>query len=567
MQLAVKDDVASDARVVCPTCHKEFELTQSVLRPIPEAVPVVRNPAASAPTVAEIEMPHVQSDVENDMPLESHSDEIEPASDAASPADDEHTADFHASETVPELESKSLAEELPLRTADEDEYEPKVAPRPATLAELMKIGSTQDNVEVPGPSFDLPNVPLVRENGGTVEFDSIREFGVASNTEFELDDVDFEIGSTPSQNADISQPHTEEPEFASTATVDAPAYEQREFPDASVVVGPPPRRRRRSPLRILVGTVLGGFLGLSVGYYLLMYLLGPRGDFLEVAQYIPSRLLPASFASRAADPPIADSPTLPRVEIATTIPHASEDETNVPASYVDSTPELPANANPTEEFDHYEPSEFDEALAEPLMNEPTSEITMPLPFDGPSYSSTELESALAAAKLAQAGLVDGDLSDIAVRRTKGLSYAKLCDLAQTYVFFDRSSDAPSDLELQSRAAQLFAETLAGAHTRDEVARIAPIWIDSPHRRHGGVFLAGTIGDGQIAGDVYEYELTTVAGGTYAVLSALPIESPPDAIGESVVVVGTIVDLPADKVSGYDGNAERAIWAAWTMLLE
>jgi len=49
-------------------------------------------------------------------------------------------------------------------------------------------------------------------------------------------------------------------------------------------VAAPPRKRnpQASVLRQLVGTVLGGFLGLAIGYYLLNWYFGPRFDFLSI---------------------------------------------------------------------------------------------------------------------------------------------------------------------------------------------------------------------------------------------------------------------------------------------
>jgi hypothetical protein len=205
--------------------------------------------------------------------------------------------------------------------------------------------------------------------------------------------------------------------------------------------------------------------------------------------------------------------------------------------------------------------------ATPLATEATPPAPVPLPINGPSYTASDLQDTLAAAKQAQAGLVGGDLGDPAVRRTKGLSYARLCDLANTLSFTELSPAEPHGLELQSQAEQLFADTLASPQTRDEVARIAAIWIESPHRRHGGVFLAGTVSWGQIAGDVYEYQVQTPDGIEYAVLSSQPIDAAGDTLDAGVAIVGTIVDHPAEEVTGYTGTAPRAIWAAYAIPLE
>ena len=58
----------------------------------------------------------------------------------------------------------------------------------------------------------------------------------------------------------------------------------------------------------------------------------------------------------------------------------------------------------------------------------------PLPLRGPTFTVEQLATALEAGEQAKSGLVTGDLSDAAVRRTKGMSYAKLCDLAEALTF-------------------------------------------------------------------------------------------------------------------------------------
>ena len=180
---------------------------------------------------------------------------------------------------------------------------------------------------------------------------------------------------------------------------------------------------------------------------------------------------------------------------------------------------------------------------------------------------TWAQAALKAGKAAQAGLVTGDLSEASVRRTKGMCFAKLCDLAEALTFVDRSLASVESEQAVEGADRLFRETLADAHTRNEVARIAEIWIDSPHRGHGGIFLAGTLSGGQIAGDVYEYELTTEGSGKLTLLIEEPIDPMVESSGHPVGIVGSIVENPADGVAGYRGTAERAIWVARAIPLD
>ncbi len=213
--------------------------------------------------------------------------------------------------------------------------------------------------------------------------------------------------------------------------------------------------------------------------------------------------------------------------------------------------------------------------AEPISEDKTEETPTevshsppaPLPIQGPTFTVEQLATALEAGTAAQSGLITGDLNDASVRRTKGMSYAKMCDLAEAVTFLDRASPSIESADALEGADRLFRETLSDPHTRSEVARIAQIWIDSPHRAHGGIFLAGELSGGQIVGDVYQYELTTDDGNKLALLTQEPLNPAVEASSRPVGIVGSIVEHPAEQIAGYHGTAERAIWVARAIPLD
>jgi hypothetical protein len=450
-------------------------------------------------------------------------------------------------------------------------------PTVRTLADLMPTEdaaaeeyAATEVEDTPGPSFDLPNVPLVPTNGSTIEFDSSMSFGPAAETEFELDSVDFEGMANKEELADefvTEQPDAEtEPVFREPASVDMPA--------APFVLSALPRpRRKRSVVRMLAGTMIGGLVGLTIGYFVLLYLLGPEGDLLHVAKYIPSAVLPSSFKSNST--PIADAGRVP-APLSESAPATSEstppeESANIPAGYVEETPATSESIvgeglSGDERYDT-EPAPLEEPAAVPIAEQ--SPVATPLPVRGPTFTVDQLATTIGASKAALAGLTTGDLNDPAVRRTKGMSYAKLCDLAEALTFVDRSSPSVESDDAIETATRLFRETLSDAHTRDEVTRIAEIWISSPHRTHGGVFLASAVHGGQIAGDVYEYETAVDDGngGKIALLMREPLDASLESSEQPIGIIGTIVERPADDVAGYQGTSKRAIWGAAAVPLE
>ena len=239
-----------------------------------------------------------------------------------------------------------------------------------------------------------------------------------------------------------------------------------------------PRGGGAAPVRTLVGATLGGIAGLAIGYYAFLYFLGPQGDFLQVADRVPTWLLPPSFAA---------TPNLSRImdtaehESQTPAQPAGNDATNLQASYVAESGQenptvLPEDKTPADdhaaakltsaEKNRAETASFEAPSAGPVANDLPRTSDAPPIAGAPSYTAEQLSAALAAARQAQPGLETGDLSDPAVRRTKGLSYAKFCDLAQTATFCDASSGSDVEqIEGDTEASSVHARQLATPATR------------------------------------------------------------------------------------------------------
>jgi hypothetical protein len=304
-----------------------------------------------------------------------------------------------------------------------------------------------------------------------------------------------------------------------------------------------------------------------LGYYALLWILGPTGDFLKIAEHLPSATLPAEFQSELATRPVERLPTEPANETLTGANKANGDPgTAEQASYTTQLDNLPNIATDTPEARDEPQVLFDESNATPLVQaDDGSAVAV---ANAPSFSADELSVALQAAQEAQPKLVGGSLDDgREVQRAKGFGYSILCDLAQKLAFVEKAQRADYANALTTDAERLFQQTLADAHTRGEVARILPKWIASPNRKHGGVFFAGTPLESVEKGSVVECQLDTGAGGTVAVLlpqtSAAQLADSSKAIG----IVGWIVDSPASHVTGYTGDAPQAIWAGRVFALE
>ena len=52
---------------------------------------------------------------------------------------------------------------------------------------------------------------------------------------------------------------------------------------------------KRQLMRQIVSVVFGGIVGLAIGYFVLIWIGGPRKDFLQLGQRLPGFLLPSGF--------------------------------------------------------------------------------------------------------------------------------------------------------------------------------------------------------------------------------------------------------------------------------
>lgn len=366
----------------------------------------------------------------------------------------------------------------------------------------------------------------------------------------------------------------EESEAEAPAAADewAPA---ESMPTASPAAAPRPKK---SMVRMLLMTALGGVMAVPLAGYALLWLGGPQADFFGVANYLPKAMLPGSFtkpqfaAGPAVRPPAPETPAEPSTET------AGQPE-NSPAEKQASFTE-PADAKKVEtptdnryadtaapEKSAAEPAEFNAPPAAPMKESAVPAEPVHI-SDAPSFKVADVAAALQMGKEAEANLVNGSMSDGAeVARAKGMSYAKLADLAQKAAFVDAATAPEESAKLEQEADGLFRSVFASAHTREEVGQIVPMWIESPKRTHGGVFFAGSVVAHDAKGSVSECSIDVGSGKPMQVLIPAAVGEQLKDTASPVVVVGSLVKDPAKKVEGYTGNAPQAVFATKLIPLE
>jgi hypothetical protein len=622
-ELLVPDDAEPSALVKCPQCRAFFELQHAESRELPAALIVQSNIEPSG-TSAELSKSPTSDE------LSSHAkskDEVKSIS--APTGEDEFSEadvlDFAAQEPGADHGSASLpvarlANESPELKVPGTESHEEAAQRidqwfrsAKTLSDVPPLGesdlagqSSHEMLEATTPAADDAPIHLSNEKAEPA----------AGDPDFEMETTEPSSDAAPwddSQHmdrllADLEGQPVDTYESTSHQIADSSPEEQEHFqpagdwtPDESLSIprAPGQPERKRSIVRTLVMSAFGGIIGLGLGYYALLWL-GPvlhRGkeiDFLELAQYLPKPILPPAFRTEVKQP-ASQPPSKMVADLAASEKAAKPESTEpvepvAPPAAADSTvqtPLAPAEKQATftapaegakKSTDSDNRYAIPAAKNEPAMREPASLETPPAKSitestpkaepvrinNAPSFTAADVSTSLAAANAAEAGLVNGNLQDgKEVAHAKGVSYMAIADLAQKATFAD-SADATKS---QQQADEFFRKLLSNAHTRDEVAQIAPRWLSHPKRPQNGAFLAGSVSRGENKGTVVEYNVELNGGPSVVVVVPAGSGQSLETSRKPIAVVGSIVDRPADEIAGYTGKAPQVVFAKKLLPLE
>lgn len=446
-------------------------------------------------------------------------------------------------------------------TAADDQHEPEEAPH---------LISGQAVVEPTINPLDVPQ-STARSMRDTLDFDS---------------PLEFESNSSYSATDELAFPHQSE---------GAEQNEGEQLPELAEPRGVVATRRSSSPsmLRTLTGVAGGGIVGLGAGYLVLLWILhlvGRTDDPLNVAQYYPNVVKPSTFqqhdelanntalaaADQAAGDDLANDTEPNETGFGGADPLASADDQA--ADPLNDTAVRPAGFSQ----DATDRTELPDAKLEPLEPEPLdtkpleSEDEVLFPWEeaasaatpdpdpaivirnAPQYTAIEVEDLTQVGMASKPGLLEGNFQNpenAKVVPTKGASYAKLAKLAEAVTF----AQLAGEIRNHQATAELFPSLFASQRHCTEIAQIAGYWLGSSKRGHGGIFFSGQPDSGTQRGSVAEYSFLLPTGQTMVVLTDEPLGESFESAG-SVGVVGSVIDNPAERIEGYTGTADLAVWS-------
>ena len=393
-----------------------------------------------------------------------------------------------------------------------------------------------------GPETEAPSdaVPESAEDGAQPSADEEPQIDAWQKAD-ETPQIDLGAGDKASSDVDTGQAAVDTEAFAGFAEDDS---EDSDAPRGSGALRLGRKKKEKNVAKEMVGAVVGGFLGLAIGYYALNYFGGERFDFMEI--YLPGvahtdKHKPSWAKGDAQEPDEAQS---------------KADDQQPQQSPTDQ-PDTPAD-NPVVQPEPSPVASPDGAPVDPPIVEPEDEPQpAPLPegyvglLERPSFTSDELGDALKAAHDLVSTVEDVDtLSPEA--------FEELCRLAHVLSFV---TDDPADGRLQSRkeaVGRILRDLVEAPGRIDEIGLQAGRLLQNEEIAEPGILLAGTAGRVVSKDGLHGTTIRlAVHPESISVFSddVLPFEA-----DDQVIILGSIVNDPVENLVGYSGTKPRVIWA-------
>jgi uncharacterized C2H2 Zn-finger protein len=362
----------------------------------------------------------------------------------------------------------------------------------------------------------------------------------------------------------------------------------------------PRTRRQASPFAMLgqlLGMALGGVLGLAIGYWVLLWLGGPQADFLEIRGKLPRWIRPPVRRHDAA-------PLVPLANEATEQEPAGEAQREP----VDSEPwPSPIGAAAMQLFvadDENsmslqsvpaEPGVEEQAPLEKVASEPdvlaATENRLPEGYLGPRgfkpRTAAELKATIEQSELAlrcprcQVGAAvrlasfesapDSPAEKAAsaplcnVCRGKPVphlgtsGFTQLCELGELVTFVQFGRDDAEREPLREAAENVLIAVGSQRDKRETIGRLAGAWLEESGRQTNGIVLAGTVEEAIPQGDLFVVRIMLLSCGKHVEVVSRQSPQPPLSRRDQVVILGSIVESPAENLVGYEGDASQVIW--------
>lgn len=384
----------------------------------------------------------------------------------------------------------------------------------------------------------------------------------------------------------------------------APAFDFREAAAPSLPKRPTPssvshrRRAPKNPLIEGVKIVGGGLVGIALAVLIMWWLLkrdsfelGPKVGRVPVLRLlVPEEFRGSEPLDQEAPTPTEPRPGADRVKAGARPAPPRRTTTRGRESVggnAQSSPSQPSAAGVREPVENAgnpspePPSAVSPATEPPAAEPPPVKSSPPSPQasaspekflgvrDAPQVSPGEFDELLLAARQAyeQAAASDpAELEGVAAAPSDRSLYERLARLAQATTFLSGQQFGQRGREAELRKTLL--QIASSADRRESLAKAAAEWLDDPSQRTSdGVVLLGQAASIARAGDLFITQLQR-PDKLDATVDVFSYRDPRERFeeGDQLLVLGSIVRRPADRLAGYTGDAEEVVWGGYPIAI-
>jgi hypothetical protein len=320
---------------------------------------------------------------------------------------------------------------------------------------------------------------------------------------------------------------------------DAPPKKAYARESRIVVAG---RKRQQNPFWELVKIVIGGGVGLAIACAVLLWVF--KVDLFKLAKHLPAYLVPAQL--RTTDSSAGDAASA-----------------NTPAA----SPPVAENAATAKRADPFADYQPHRGSAEKTM--PPAKAAAPVtnvrpivegPKNGAVFTLSDVSAALAAANDAATAWADftaetDQTDETNATEARDRFYASVAKLAETVTLM--RGETGDQQAARSAVGEMLLNRFGDRQKFESLGRWAAADFANTMRPSNGIGLAGAIEEVRALGDQFRTFLRLP--GRDSPISVISSQKPNLVAGDSAIVVGLVVDDPAQNIVGYDGPEESVVW--------
>ncbi|HEV3136335.1 MAG TPA: hypothetical protein VGZ26_00500, partial [Pirellulales bacterium] len=189
------------------------------------------------------------------------------------------------------------------------------------------------------------------------------------------------------------------------------------------------------------------------------------------------------------------------------------------------------------------------------------------PRSAPQLMIADVSAAIESLKAANKAYVSSQQStdEAAIKKARAQFYVSLFSLAEAFTF---AKDDPSNPQLDSmrKMMQRILLQFFGDEKRvDALGANAAIWLGYAKRNVAGVVFVGTVQDVQQVGKLFHIKVELTSGKPTTV-TVVTSEEPKLKANDRALVLGSIVEDPAQQIAGYEGDEAAAVWSGMAVAL-